>query len=201
MGAEDLERRLAQHDEGLDQEHSREQFSRPVDDACKGDQVNQAQRAELPLIQLQAERLLSELIPKPVVPHTNEKDADKITDLISKTGRLPEGAPFLGGDGADAQSGYPDHLPGEEVKGAGVLERNMQGSDVNDHMVNPSTQAELRKQPDRRAGQQDAFPASVCRNGKQKWCDQQKNHVHRQDIEQRRAIDEQKRADNSVERM
>src|ERR1700722_2505910 len=108
------------------------------------------------------------MVPKPVVPHTNEEDADKGADVINETGRRPEGAAFLDGGGADAQSGYPDHLPGEEVKGAGVLQRNLQRSEVNDHMVNPRTQAELCKQPDRPACQQDAFPASMCRDGKQK---------------------------------
>jgi hypothetical protein len=83
-------------------------------------------------------------------------------ELIDETGRPPEEADFLGGDGADAQSGYPDHLPGEEVKRAGVLQKNLQGSDVNDHIVNPRTQAELRKQPD-----------SWCR-----LCGQRRLHFH-----------------------
>ena len=194
-------RAVAEGDEGLDEDEPGEQPAGPVENAAEGDEIEHAQRADLPLIQLNTERLLSEMVPKPVVPHTDEKDADESADLINETGRPPERAAFLGGDGADAQAGYPDHLPGEEVKGAGVLQRNLQSSDMNDHMVNPRTQAELRKQPDRPAGQQDAFPASVCRDGKEKWRDQQKNYVHRQDIEQRRAIDEQKRADNSVKWM
>jgi hypothetical protein len=36
----------------------REQFSRPVDDIRKGNQIDQTQGTELPLIQLHAKRLL-----------------------------------------------------------------------------------------------------------------------------------------------
>src|SRR5712664_3563811 len=69
--------------------------------------------------------MTSEVVPEPVVSHTDEKDADNGADLISETGRRREGAAFLGEGDADAQSGHPDRLPGEEVKGAGVLQRNL----------------------------------------------------------------------------
>jgi hypothetical protein len=38
---------------------------------------------------LHAERLLSEVVPKPVVPHTNEKDADEDADLVNGAEMAP----------------------------------------------------------------------------------------------------------------
>ena len=54
MGAEHLERCLAQGQERLHQNQLGEIFPRPVDHARKGEQVQHPQRADLPFIQRQA---------------------------------------------------------------------------------------------------------------------------------------------------
>lgn len=54
VGAEDLERGFAQGDEWLDHDETLDGFTEPVDDAGEGDEVQHADGADLPFVDLQA---------------------------------------------------------------------------------------------------------------------------------------------------
>ena len=52
--AKDLQRRLAQREEGFALDHFHHVFSQPIADNREGNQVDNAQRSDLPFVQLHA---------------------------------------------------------------------------------------------------------------------------------------------------
>ena len=61
--------------------------------------------------------------------------------------------------------------------------------------------AKLGQQPDDGAAENHRPPTSLYRNRERKWRRQQEDDVDRQDIQQRRAVDQQQRADDGDCRM
>ena len=61
--------------QGLDGDQFDQVFPRPVNHGCESDQVENPERADLPLVEFQAERLLGKMGSPPGEPDTEKKDA------------------------------------------------------------------------------------------------------------------------------
>ena len=62
-------------------------------------------------------------------------------------------------------------------------------------------QAELGQQPEQSAGRENLPPATPDRRRKHQRREEEKGDIHRQNVQQRRAIEQQDRADDRDERM
>ena len=72
---------------------------------------------------------------------------------------------------------------------------------MDDRIVHQLAQAELGQQPDGQTGGEDAVPAPADGGGEDKRAAGKKDHVHGQDVEQGRAVDQEHRAGNGDKRM
>jgi hypothetical protein len=92
-------------------------------------------------------------------------------------------------------------LPGEEVEGSSLLERDLKVGDVDDGGVDPGAETELCEEPDEAAGEEDESPAATGGDGQEVWGDDEEDDVEREDVEQGRAVDKEERADNGGDGM
>jgi hypothetical protein len=129
--------------------------------------------------------------PNQRVAHADEEDADRGAEGYSPAGHMLEGNILLRGARAEPEADDPDRLPREEVEGAGFLERNLQMGDVDDPVVHDVAQAELREEPDEGAGGEDDPPSETHGYGEKQRREEEEHDVHGEDVEQRRAVDEE----------
>jgi len=201
MGAEDLERGLAEGEEGLDADDALDHGARSVEEESEGSEVEQAERADLPLVELHAEELRREVRPEPAVAHSKEEDADGRAEEIERAGKSGKGPPASGDEGAKAKAEDPDQLPGKEVKGSSLLQGDVEVRCSDGKIVDPGPHTELGEQPDGAAGGEDPAPTLFCGEDKQGRRGEHENDVDGKDIEQRWAVDQQQRGDDGRERM
>lgn len=201
MRAEDLERGLSQGKEWLNGDDALDDAARSIKEDGEGRQVEQAKRADLPFIELEAEELRGEMRPEPGVSYAHEEEADSCADEVDGARKPVEGPVAVGDGGPDPETESPDELPGEEIECAGLLQGDMKMRGSNDEIVDPGSEAKLGQQPDAAAGGEDPAPASARREDKQGWRGDHEDDVHGQDIEQRRAVNQQQGRDNRRERM
>src|SRR6185437_1620345 len=136
-------------------------FAEPVDDHAEADQVDDAERADGPLIELHAERLLREVRAEPAVADSDEEQAQCCADGDDGAAHASVGVVAAGHFSAEPEADDPDGLPGEEIEGSGFLERDAQVGEGDDSGVNQVAEAELREQPDGEAGDEDFLPAEA----------------------------------------
>jgi len=116
-----------------------------------------------PLVEHEAEGLLVEVRTEPAMAYADEEDTDRGAERYSPTGHELEGDILLGGASAEPEADDPDHLPREEIEGAGFLERNLEMRDVDDPVVDDVAEAELREEPDEGAGGEYDPPSEAHR--------------------------------------
>jgi len=97
VGAEDFEGGFAEGQEGLAEDHADDQFAGPVEDAAEGKEIDEAQWADLPLVEGECEVLGGEVGAKPVVPDADEEEADRGGEGEDKTRKPGEGKRALRG--------------------------------------------------------------------------------------------------------
>ena len=107
----------------------------------------------------------------------------------------------VGGFGADPHAEEPDFLPGEKIEGPSLLQGDLETGDMDDKSMDPGTKAELGKNPDESADGKKESPAPPGGEGEDVWGGDEEEDVHRENVEQRWAVDEEKRADDRGERV
>jgi hypothetical protein len=153
-------------------------------------------RADLPLVDEQAEGLLGEVLAEPDMARADEEDADRGAERNAPARNARQRQHPAGGSGAEPEAGHPDRLPREEIEGSGFLQRNLQVGEVDDGVVDHVAEAELREQPDEGAPGEHDSPSHPQGRGQDERGEEQKQHVHGEDVEQRRAIEQQRGADD-----
>jgi len=86
MRAEDLERGLAQGEEGLARDHHADILAQPVKDDQEGGDIENAERTDLPFVEQEAQRLLGEVGTDPGVAHGDEEEANRRAESDSPPG-------------------------------------------------------------------------------------------------------------------
>ena len=201
MGAEDLERGLAEGEEGLDADDALDHGARSVEEESEGGEIEQAERADLPLVELHAEELRREMRPEPGVAHSKEEDADSRAEEIERAGKPGEWPPAPGDEGTKAKAEDPDQLPGKEIEGTSLLQGDVEVRCPDGEIVDPGPHAELGEQPDGAAGGEDQAPTLSRSEDEQRRRGEHEDDVDGKDIEQRWAVDQQQRGDDGREGM
>lgn len=196
MRAEDMERSLAEGKERLAGDGFNNIFAQCVQDDTEADEIEDAEWADLPFIELNAERLLVEVRAEPSIADEDEQNADDKAGDDRGAGNVAIGGESAGESGAEPEAGDPHGLPCEEIEGSGLLQGNVEMSEVDDPVVHEIAQAELGEEPDEHAGGEDDFPANAGRERQERRREEQKDDVHRKDVQQWRAIEQKERADD-----
>ncbi len=191
MRAKNLERRLAQGQEGLDRNQRKHDPPQPVEDHCECNEVEHAQRPDVPFIERKGQRSLRKARPQPAVAHPEEEDAS-----ASRHGDCPARHPLqrhlpFSRLSPQPQPGHPDRLPRQQVEGPCLLQGNLQVGEPDNLRMQQLAAAHLRRQPERTAGKQQIAPTPAHAEGEHDRARRKENNVHRQNIEQGRAVEQQ----------
>ena len=140
-----------------------------VEHTDEGDDVQHAQRPELPFVEQQTEAVLCPSRAPPQMTHADKEDADRPSNADSPFGDDMQRELALDGACAHPHAHDPYPLPGEEIEGAPFLQGNGQMRNAHNIVLDCSAEAELRQQPDsgmpRMTGPQLRFTAIENANG------------------------------------
>jgi len=96
-----------------------------------------------------------------------------------------------GAAGAHPQSQHPQKLPGKSAECAGFMKRHGQAGEFHGRVIKPQPQAELGQEPKPQAGAHHRTPAAAQPMGQYPRAGQHEQDVHRQNVQQRRLVDQQ----------
>ena len=154
----DMQRGFAQSQKWLDCDHAQNIFPQPIKHHHKSQQIQNPERADLPFVQPHSQRLLRQVRPQPAMPHTHEEQADSGGHSRTPGWDFPQRNYTDGRGRAQPQACNPNRLPGKQVEGSCLLQRNSQVRHADDCVMRQISQAELSQQPHRTAGCQNPSP-------------------------------------------
>src|SRR5271170_3109677 len=115
MCAEDVQRCLAQREEWFHRYDTQYIFTHPVEDNCEGDEIDDAQGADLPLVEFQAQGLLREVRAEPLVAYADKEKTNQSAYGDDVTGNAFEGDVAFKRFCSQPQAHDPDGLPCKEI--------------------------------------------------------------------------------------
>src|SRR5690349_18494363 len=161
MGTKDLNRSPPQGDEWLMRDEPADGPTQTVEHADEGNEVQHAKRAELPFVEQQSQAVLCPMRAPPGMAHAEEEEADRSREPVNPSGKRMQRQLTLNGAGAHPHAHDPYPLPGEEVEGAPLLQRDRQMRGSHHGIMDIDPQMELGEQPDDGAAGDDRTPASA----------------------------------------
>src|ERR1700751_2140457 len=123
--AEDLQRGFAEREERLARNDFDYVSAQEIENHGEANEVDDAEPADLPLVELKAERLWREVRAEPAEADSNEEETNYEANAPDPAGNFPEGESSLGEPGSKPEADGPDGLPGEEIEGSGFLKRDV----------------------------------------------------------------------------